>query len=239
MTCLMFRHPHHRKVAAVLARMNVVFLQRTQCFFGGGTAISLQIDEYRESVDMDFLCSDQEGYRRLRASVFSDGLDCLFSQKIETLREVRTDQYGIRTILMMEGTPIKFEVVREARIMLEGTDVPEIPIPCLTKTDLFAEKLLANTDRYADRSAASRDIIDLLMMENRWGTIPVRAWEKASSAYGGAVQDAYRKATELLRSDPRYFAQCLANLGVAESAGELLRISLEIKTADAHRCPKH
>ncbi|MBM3349738.1 MAG: nucleotidyl transferase AbiEii/AbiGii toxin family protein, partial [Betaproteobacteria bacterium] len=29
-----------------------------QCFFGGGTAITLRHGEYRESVDIDFLISD-------------------------------------------------------------------------------------------------------------------------------------------------------------------------------------
>ncbi|WP_322543705.1 nucleotidyl transferase AbiEii/AbiGii toxin family protein [Pantoea eucrina] len=28
-------------------------------FFGGGTRIALEINEYRESIDVDFLCPDR------------------------------------------------------------------------------------------------------------------------------------------------------------------------------------
>lgn len=34
------------------------------------------------------------------------------------MRQVRTDRYGIRTILEVDGTPIKVEFVREDRIQL-------------------------------------------------------------------------------------------------------------------------
>jgi hypothetical protein len=222
----MFKRQHHRCVAAVLERMNAAFLRDTGCFFGGGTAIALQIDEYRESVDLDFLCADQEGYRKLRTSVFSRGLDDLFPGKIETLRDVRADRYGIRTILAVGGISIKFEIVREARINLDGTNVPGISVPCLTRTDLFAEKLLANVDRYADKSAASRDIIDLVMMENRWGPIPNQSWDKASSAYGASVREAYEKAISILWDDPSYLAQCVAKMGIGEGVAKSLRRSL-------------
>jgi hypothetical protein len=218
----MFRRPHHRKVAHVLQAMDAELLRRAKCYFGGGTAIAMLLDEYRESVDIDFLCADQEGYRMLRGSVFKRGLEELFVTKVEALRDVRADRDGIRAVLAVEGIPIKFKVVREARIGLDGTDVPKIPVPCLTRVDLFAEKLLANADRFGDRSAMSRDVIDLMMMESSWGPIPDRVWEKACSAYGDSVSGALGKARALLRSDPRYFDACLSKLGIDErSAGEL------------------
>lgn len=206
--------------------MNVAFLRDAKCYFGGGTAIALLLGEYRESVDIDFLCADQEGYRKLRASVFDRGLAELFTGKVETLREVRADRDGIRTVLAVEGVPIKFEIVREARIGLEGADVPEIPVPCLTRRDLFAEKLLANADRFGDKSAMSRDVIDLMVMESHWGPVPREAWEKASSAYGDSVHAAFRKAKEFLSRDPKHLNDCLAKMGVDEPTAAMLRRSL-------------
>ena len=44
-------------------------------------------------------------------------------------REVRADQYGIRTLLRTEGIDIKFEIVREGRIELEQRRAP--PIACV------------------------------------------------------------------------------------------------------------
>lgn len=224
--CSMYRRPFHRKIAIVLDSMNAGFLREAKCYFGGGTAITLLLGEYRESIDIDFLCADPDGYRSLRASVFGKGLAEFFRGKIDTLRDVRTDRDGIRTVLSVGGTPIKFEIVREARIDLAGTDVPEIPVPCLAKVDLFAEKLLANADRFADRSAMSRDVIDLMVMEDHWGPIPVRSWDKATGAYGDAIRGALLKAKEMLRTDSRYFGNCLAKMGIDDATGATLRKSL-------------
>lgn len=74
----MFKRPHHQKIATVLDAMNADLLRQTKCYFGGGTAISLQLNEFRESMDIDFLCADQNGYRKLRESVFTHGLGELF-----------------------------------------------------------------------------------------------------------------------------------------------------------------
>ena len=62
----MFERPHHRRIARVLAAMDADLLREANCLFGGGTAMALRFGEYRESVDMDFLVSDLDSYRRLR-----------------------------------------------------------------------------------------------------------------------------------------------------------------------------
>lgn len=62
----MFERPHHQRVAQVLASLDASLLAHSHCFFGGGTAIALRYGEYRESVDIDFLVSDIDGYRQLR-----------------------------------------------------------------------------------------------------------------------------------------------------------------------------
>lgn len=212
---LMYKRPHHQKMAGILNAMNPDFLRDTKCFFGGGTLITLLLGEYRESVDIDFLCADQDGYRKLRESIFNKGLTELFSGKVNTLRDVRADRDGVRAIFAADdGTPIKFEIAREARIDLDGTTMPDIIVPCLTKNDLFAEKLLANADRFGDKGAMSRDVIDLMVMENYWGQIPRQAWEKASGAYGDSAYAALRKAKEMLRDDPQYFGDCLEKMGI-------------------------
>ena len=198
----MFERLRHQQIARVLEKMDAGFLREAKCYFGGGTAITMLNGEYRESLDLDFLCADQDGYRMLRASVFDNGLKDIFPGGIELLREVRTDRDGIRAVLAHQGLPIKFEIVREARIGLNGVAMPGIPVMCLTKIDLFAEKLLANADRYADKSVMSRDLIDLLMMERHWGKIPDEAMAKAVKAYGKSIGNGLDKAKDLLRNDP-------------------------------------
>lgn len=229
----MFERPHHQRIAQVLAGMNADLLRDAKCYFGGGTAIALLLKEYRESVDIDFLCADQDGYRMLRESVFDHGLGELFKSKIETLRDVRADRDGIRTILVVEGTPIKFEIVREARISLAGEDVPGIPVPCLCRDDMYAEKLLANADRYGDKAVMSRDAIDLLIMEQHWGPIPKAAWDKASGAYGDSVHVSLRKAKDQLRAERGYLNACLEKMGITEDVGADLRNALGIGRSKA------
>lgn len=57
---------------------------------------------------------------------------------------MRIDQYGIRTRLLVAGTPLKFEIIREGRIPFERpgrTDVV-MGLATATVTDLVAMKLL-------------------------------------------------------------------------------------------------
>lgn len=64
-----FERPRHELVMVVLSSMNRQFLAKSMCYFGGGTRIVLEINEYRESFDIDFLCADKKGLRALRSTM--------------------------------------------------------------------------------------------------------------------------------------------------------------------------
>ncbi len=175
----MFERPHHQRIAHVLASLDGPLLREHGCLFGGGTCIALRYGEYRESVDMDFLVSDAAGYRELRQRLTgTNGINAITRQgamPLVALREVRADQYGIRTQVQMDGQAIKFEIVREARIELEAPGPQDVlcGVNTLTPLDLAASKLLANSDRQAADGVFSRDVIDLAKaidrMQNRPG----------------------------------------------------------------------
>lgn len=59
----MYNRPRHQAIDKILKSFNSAALRNANCYFAGGTAISLLLDEFRESVDIDFLCSSAEGYR--------------------------------------------------------------------------------------------------------------------------------------------------------------------------------
>lgn len=162
----MFSRPHHQAILKALGELDADLLMRAECWFGGGTAIVLMLDEYRESVDIDFLCPSQAGYRLLRQSTFGAGLAGLLrpGADIEEIRELRADQIGFRAIVGCLGSNIKFEILREARIDVSGSFDPALGVPVLSREDMYAERLLANADRWRDTSTLSRDIIDLSMM---------------------------------------------------------------------------
>ena len=210
----MFERSHHQRIAHVLAALNGDLLRRHGCLFGGGTCIALRHGEYCESVDIDFLVSDAAGYRELRQMVTgTQGLNALLRPGAEPLtvgREVRADQYGLRTQVQMDGQLIKFEMVREARIALEMPGHSDVicGIATLTRLDLAASKLLANSDRQADDGVFSRDVIDLAMMNLRLPLLQA-ALAKAEVAYGTSVARDLTKAIDRMQERAGWLERCM------------------------------
>ncbi|WP_394155786.1 nucleotidyl transferase AbiEii/AbiGii toxin family protein [Loktanella salsilacus] len=64
-----FKRDHHNAILNALRTLDGDFLLESKRFFGGGTAITLDLGEYRESIDIDLKCSDVAGYRALRAAL--------------------------------------------------------------------------------------------------------------------------------------------------------------------------
>lgn len=236
----MFKRPHHQAIESLLSKLDADLFRRAQCYFAGGTAIVLAAGEYRESVDIDFLCSSEEGYRLLRECVNDQGFAGLTRQPVTLVREVKKDRDGIRTIVRADDTanPIKLEIVREARIGLTGDPAPGVAgIPTLSRSDMYAEKLLANADRWGDHSVMSRDAIDLAMMVQAWGDIPTEALQKAQQAYGTEILSCLVKASSLLRENTAYLADALRTMAMEPSllqripavlAGQLVQLGVEI-----------
>ncbi|OPF64322.1 nucleotidyl transferase AbiEii/AbiGii toxin family protein [Hydrogenophaga sp. H7] len=210
----MFERPYHQRIAHVLAALDGAALRQHGCLFGGGTCIALRHGEYRESVDIDFLVSDAAGYRELRHLLTGPtGLNAVVqpgAQPLTMLREVRADQYGVRTVVQMDGQAIKFEIVREARIELEVPGPGDVVcgIGTLTRLDLAASKLLANSDRQADDGVFSRDVIDLAMMGLRLPLLRM-ALTKAEQAYGPAVARDLAKAIDRLQGRQGWLERCM------------------------------
>lgn len=225
-----FLRPEHRAVAAALGAMDAAFLLDCRCWFGGGTAIVLDLGEYRLSRDIDFLCADQDGYRRLRARAGGLGSAGLFGPRVTVEREFRADQYGIRGIIGVAGAALRFEIVREARMPLAGAIDPGLGVPVLTAADQAAEKLLANADRGCDRASVYRDAIDLGMIALRRGGIPDSARDKAEQAYGEEVPRVLRWVLERL-ADPAEARHAVQSLGMARGDVAAARDALQAEAA--------
>ncbi len=209
---MVYARPEHNIILELLTSMKRDVLWDNKCYFGGGTAIVLTLDEYRKSLDLDFLCADTDGYRELRNGFFgSSGISFLFPPDATPLRDVRADSTSVRLFLEYQGQRIKFEIVREPRIELEGDPHPTLLVPTLSARDMFAEKLLANADRCYDRAVAYRDAIDLGHLVAAHGGLNLDAITKAERAYG---DDILRKMKGVLnhlidRSHIRYAADVL------------------------------
>lgn len=212
----MFQQDFHQKIFTVLNQLDADFLRECRAYFGGGTFISLNQGEYRLSKDIDFLCSSGEGYRLLRQEVRTRGYNALFTSQnqMRLSGEIQTNQYGVRFPILVEDTLIKFEMIVEGRIQLGEPSYPSwCPVPCLNEVDCFAEKLLANADRWMDSSVESRDLIDLAVQRLK-SPLPQEAIDKAEAAYD--VVESLKKAILNFQEKPDYRDRCFSSLRILE-----------------------
>lgn len=213
----MFERPAHRRVGALLDELDAEVLRDCSCLFGGGTRIALELGEYRESRDVDFLIADAAGFAALRMLVRDRGCQALFraGSPLGLPREARTDQYAIRFPVTVDGANLRVELIREARISLDaGAAVPWTNALCLTISDCFAEKLLANSDRWPDDSVRSRDLVDLAALALKAGPIPTAAWDKVQGAYKEAPRRDLQKASARFSESPEKQRVCFEALEI-------------------------
>ena len=211
--CERFRLPEHRAIIGALRTADADMLRRCGCYFGGGTAIVLDLGEYRLSRDIDFMCADTAGYSALLNAVAADGVRALFGAGVTLARKFKRDNYGLRTIIEYEGVPLKLEIVRASRMPLGGAPHPTVPVTALNPVDRVAEKLLANADRSADRSSAYRDAIDLGMIVLRTGKLPDEGFAKATQVYGADIERSMLRTYRML-SQPKERQHAATALGM-------------------------
>jgi hypothetical protein len=147
--------------------------------------------------------------------------DALFSSSgregLSFPREIRADQYGLRFPVIVGGASIRVELIREARISLGPAEQAAwTRVPVLSVTDAFAEKLLANSDRWADRDELARDLVDLAVLRNSHGPIPEAAWVAVEAAYRSAPLEDLRKAADRFLAEPKYQERCCTGLDVEQ-----------------------
>ena len=203
---------HHQAIAQVLYALDGAMLKENDCLFGGGTVMALRFCEYRESVDIDFLVSSVNGYRHLRQLVRQDISD-LFqngTMPFQQTGDVRVDRYGIRTMLSVMGSVIKFEIILEGRIELEPPKPEDevCGIATLTPLDMATSKLLANSDRWADDGIFNRDLIDLAMMCPAKPLL-VSAVAKAQKPYGNSVIRDLAAAIDRVQNRQGWLERCM------------------------------
>ena len=215
----MFKRQHHQRIAIVLEALNNQLLFENHCYFGGGTAITLIYGEFRQSVDIDFLVSDLGSYRNLRQLLTGpEGINAIRKSEAIALKqqkEIRADQYGLRTTLLVDNHPIKFEIILEGRISLEVPGKSDLlcGISTLNRLDMATSKLLANADRWADASVFSRDVIDLAMMSPSTELLN-NAISKAQLAYGNSIVRDLNKAIEKLTTRNDWFDRCILAMDI-------------------------
>jgi hypothetical protein len=212
----MFDCEHHQKILHILDCLNPEIFYDVGALFGGGTLITLLYEEYRWSKDVDFICPVGPGYKRLRQIVSDNNFkpSALFArtESLDFPRDLIANQYGVRFAVISGETVIKFEIVAEARIQLESPEIIDwLGVPCLNRVDRYAEKLLANADRWPDSSIESRDLIDLAILRLH-GDQSQQAIDKAEEAY--PVLAPLQKSLEKFQGSKEYRQKCFSALEI-------------------------
>lgn len=181
------KRARHQLIWQVLEQFNTEFLVENNILFGGGTRIALELNEFRESTDIDFFCAGAASYRqvRLQAEAISLGQVLQPDHSLVFPREIRADRDGVRTYIQLKGSdePIKLEFIRFDICEISADTKPHrFPVPIVDRSTCYLTKLLANADRYAESN--KKDIFDLCMMKKEWGCIPKKVWQEADAAYG-------------------------------------------------------
>jgi nucleotidyltransferase AbiEii toxin of type IV toxin-antitoxin system len=177
---------HHQIIGSALSNFNADFFCEHNIVFGGGTRIALELGEFRESVDIDFLCPDKKSYRVVREQVTNISLGHLVKEEFKYLRDIRADRDAVRTVIAYQGINIKVEFISCDNYDLSAKiDTTLFPVPFLDHASCFYTKLLANADRKLIEPF--KDIFDILAMFDAWGPIPELAIILAESHYGKKV----------------------------------------------------
>lgn len=183
---------YHAAIRSVLARLDPDFLRQHHILFGGGTRIALELDEYRESINLDLFCVGRQSYKAARAEVTNVSFGRLFKPgaNIEGFvnRHIRVDRDAIRAFIDPYGnglSVIKFAVIPfDEGVITEDIRTDLFPVPFISHTACYATALLACADR---RHNSLKDIIDICMMVDKWGAIPDDAWKIVDDEYGEKV----------------------------------------------------
>lgn len=197
----------HKLIESALTNFNADFFCEHRIIFGGGTRIALELDEYRESVDIDFLCPNKKSYRAVRECVTNVNLNALVNQEFHYHREIRSDRDAVRTVIKYKGQLIKLEFVSFADYKL-GFEVDEdkFPVPFLDQISCYYTKLLANSDRKLQHPF--KDIFDLLAMYRVWGKIPTKSIALAEEHYGAKIiiPDLLKSLYDVTETPDKYFS---------------------------------
>lgn len=219
-----FNKSHHKLIRRALEYFDSDFLKKNSIIFGGGTRIALELDEYRESIDIDFLCPNNDSFRAVRSTITDNSLGQLVKKEFTYPRGIRADRDGVRCGILLNDSEkiIKLEFVSFANYDLTTDTSNFFSIPALSQTSCYTTKLLANADRYNDKPY--KDFFDILAMFNAWGSIPPEAWIAAEAQYGkNPILNGLIKSCEKIKNNSNEYLDIAINeLDITESFAKKL-----------------
>ncbi|MCU7556076.1 nucleotidyl transferase AbiEii/AbiGii toxin family protein [Alteromonas sp. ASW11-19] len=199
---------HHAAIKKALSQFNSHYLSENQILFGDGTRIALELDEYRKSIDIDFLCPDKASYRAVRTQVTNNSFGNLVDKPFTLPREIRADRDAVRAFINVDDITIKLEFVSFDDYQLKAACDLMWGVPIINRDSCFVTKILANADRY--RTEPRKDIVDLVMMYRHWGEPSEAVWDEVDAHYGPIAEENLIYALQGITCEPTYLQKTIA-----------------------------
>ena len=169
-----------------LRAFNADFFLENKTYLTGGVAVGMQFGLFRQALKINFVCASRTGFIAMRNAMHKNSIGELFAHDQNlSLPLLGTYDHacfaGSIRLATNTSAPmeIRYRVIFEPRIDLEGESHPVYKIPVLNRNYLFIAKLLSNTDRTMLPRISLVDIVDLATMIAVEGQIPDIAWRKA------------------------------------------------------------
>lgn len=208
-----------------LRAFNCDFLLANRTYLTGGAAVAMQFGVFRQTRGINLVCASRAGFVALRNEVSKNSLGSLFcpDQQISHSFLGAYDHAEFSGVIQLQTNYVTFANVRyrvlfEPRIDLEGEVHPAYKVPVLSRNHLFVAKLLSNADRSLLPRVSLIDIVDLAVMIADEGQIPPQAWQIACQV-DARVKSAFLSAAQHASVDDHRLAitigQCLARKDLA------------------------
>ena len=200
----------------ILPQLNTDLLIKHTACLGGGSLIGLKYQQLRYSNDIDFLINPKN-YQQIKLAINSGEKVFLTEQNL-IVGKPRIDRYGIRypltAITEDREIDLKLEIVAEYSLMITEPS-RYLNIPCLNYEDRVVSKLIANADRWVDKSKFSRDLIDLAIIAQTEKELPPKAIAKANDIYSDAER-CLKSAIEQFQTQTEYRQKCYERLQISQ-----------------------
>ena len=158
----------------------------------------------------------------------------VLSRRLKSLRSIEINKSASFAV----GKLIKFEIVLQGRIGLAkpGKKDSILVGASLTKLDMAASKLLANSDRGLDMGMHCRDVIDLAIL-NLSKSEFAEATTKSEAAYGEAILKDLAKVIDMLGEANGLLERCMKAMDVSVPRALLWQNISKVKSYIANAIP--
>ena len=208
-----FRRPRHAAIMGVLRRMDAAFLLENRCFLSGGTAAAMELGEYRRAEGMRFLT--EGGFSAIRCGVAHNSFGPVFREQPDLAREVRPDQFGVRSFVNTDDGPIKLEILWTHAPPGVGAPRTGWPVPLVGRRALVTGLVLALFDLGSPKRAYFRNLVDLAFTSASWGNdVLADAMATCEQAFGERISEGLATALRLALDHADAWAECMRDMSV-------------------------